>query len=63
MTKEEKLLKELVGIAKETEADIKELKADKTLEDPIDGDFVRTKKSMGYELMLSKLKTYVKSRK
>jgi len=61
MSIEKDCLKRIFQLVRETEAQIKEHKEDKTLEHPIDGDFIKTRKAMGYERILSELRLFKKN--
>ena len=56
-------LKDIVKIFKEIEKNIKVLTADKTLEEPILIDLVKTQKNMGYVKILEITKAFISQMK
>ena len=57
------LLKKVIAVLKNTELDIAELKKDKSREQPIQSDLVKTKKAMAYENILSEVRKHSEKKK
>jgi len=62
MTHEE-ALKEIFGIMKKSQKEIDRLRANKSLENPIQIDLVKTRKAMSYEEVLEVLKMFSEAHK
>lgn len=63
MATKKELLKSIVQIVKQTEGEVAALKEGHSFEKPIENDFVKTKKAMAYEIILSEIRKYQNKKK
>ncbi len=60
---EKEVLKAIASICKDAEAEIRSIKKDHNFEKPIENDFVKTKKAMAYEEILTEIKKFIQYKK